>query len=65
LIEDGWLAIEAVSGTGDPDHQQVQHRAGLLRHPFQLSRSAATRWLASTFGSVRLKTSIDIAARFL
>jgi NTE family protein len=32
---------------------------------FQLGRAAATRWLASTFDSVGVKTSIDIAARFL
>src|SRR5690349_1005555 len=36
-----------------------------LEHLFQLGRAAATRWLASTFDSVGVKTSIDIAARFL
>jgi NTE family protein len=36
-----------------------------LEHLFQLGRAAATRWLASTFDSIGVKTSIDIAARFL
>ncbi|WIM14175.1 patatin-like phospholipase family protein [Enhydrobacter sp.] len=36
-----------------------------LEHLFQLGRAAATRWLASTFDSIGVETSIDIAARFL
>ncbi len=36
-----------------------------LEHLFQLARAAATRWLASTFDLVGVKTSIDIAGRFL
>ena len=36
-----------------------------LQHLFQLGRAAATRWLAATYDSVGVKTSIDIAARFL
>jgi NTE family protein len=36
-----------------------------LEHLFGLGRSAATRWLASTFDKVGAKTSIDIRGRFL
>ncbi|MBS0518055.1 MAG: patatin-like phospholipase family protein [Proteobacteria bacterium] len=36
-----------------------------LQHLFRLGRAAATRWLASTFESIGVKTSVDIAARFL
>ena len=36
-----------------------------LEHLFQLGRAAAARWLAATYDSVGVKTSIDIAARFL
>jgi len=36
-----------------------------LEHLFQLGRAAAVRWLAATYDSVGVKTSIDIAARFL
>ncbi len=36
-----------------------------LQYLFQLGRAAATRWLASTFDSIGVKTSIDIATRFL
>ncbi|SJZ43398.1 NTE family protein [Enhydrobacter aerosaccus] len=36
-----------------------------LDYLFKLGRAAATRWLASTFDSIGVKTSIDIATRFL
>ncbi len=36
-----------------------------LEFLFQLGRTAAARWLASTFDLIGVKTSIDIAARFL
>jgi NTE family protein len=36
-----------------------------LEHLFGLGRQAATVWLASTFDSVGVRTSIDIRARFL
>ena len=36
-----------------------------LEHLFDLGRAAATRWLATTFESVGVKTSIDIRGRFL
>lgn len=36
-----------------------------LEHLFELGRLAATKWLASTFDSVGLKSSVDIRARFL
>ncbi|MBI3197424.1 MAG: patatin-like phospholipase family protein [Rhodospirillales bacterium] len=36
-----------------------------LDHLFQLGRAAATTWLAATFQSVGVRTSIDIKARFL
>ena len=36
-----------------------------LDHLFLLGRAAATKWLAATFDSVGVKTSIDIKARFL
>ncbi len=36
-----------------------------LEHLFQLGRVAATKWLASTFDDVGVKSSIDVRARFL
>ena len=36
-----------------------------LEHLFQLGRTAATKWLASTFEEVGVKSSIDVRARFL
>jgi NTE family protein len=36
-----------------------------LTHLFRLGRAAASRWLAATFDSVGVKSSIDIRARFL
>ncbi len=36
-----------------------------LEHLFELGRLAATKWLASTFDTVGVKSSIDIRARFL
>src|SRR5471032_2401173 len=36
-----------------------------LEHLFQLGRVAATKWLASTYGDVGVKSSIDLRARFL
>jgi NTE family protein len=36
-----------------------------LRHLFGLGRAAATKWLASSFDQVGVKSSIDIRARFL
>ena len=36
-----------------------------LEHLFQLGRVAATKWLATTFDDVGVKSSIDIRARFL
>jgi NTE family protein len=36
-----------------------------LNHLFKLGRAAATRWLASTFDLVGVRSSVDIRARFL
>jgi NTE family protein len=36
-----------------------------LEHLFQLGRVAATKWLASTFDDVGVKSTIDVRARFL
>jgi NTE family protein len=36
-----------------------------LKYLFDLGRAAATRWLASTFDLVGVKSSVDIRARFL
>jgi NTE family protein len=36
-----------------------------LEHLFELGRLAATKWLASTFDMVGVKSSVDIRARFL
>ena len=36
-----------------------------LKYLFDLGHAAATRWLASTFDSIGVKSSIDIRARFL
>ena len=36
-----------------------------LEHLFQLGRVAATKWLASTFDDVGVKSTIDLRARFL
>jgi NTE family protein len=36
-----------------------------LEHLFQLGRVAATKWLASIFDDVGMKSSVDIRARFL
>ena len=36
-----------------------------LEHLFELGRLAAAKWLASTFGDLGVKSSVDIRARFL
>jgi NTE family protein len=36
-----------------------------LDHLFKVGRESATRWLASTFDLVGVRSSIDIRARFL
>src|SRR5476649_512702 len=36
-----------------------------LEHLFQLGRAAATKWLASSFDNVGMKSTIDVRARFL
>jgi NTE family protein len=36
-----------------------------LEHLFQLGRVAAAKWLAATFESVGMRSSVDIRARFL